>query len=914
MKRRQFIGLGALASAGMLVASEKMFEKTFASGKDWKVFIFNASHSDMGWHDLPEAIRKRIAGYVDTAVDLCNRTKDAPDKINYVITLEHSWIVDYYQKHRSADQFKALLECIRRGQMDVGAFYTSVHTDLCGHEELARLSFFAAQLRKRYNLPISYAMLNDVSEGYTMGMPQLMAKNGIEGVVFGPGVKVVWKGIYPRVPRIFYWQTVDGSKVMVAWTPGLWTYQKSSEAGMKGQKTLDEFSALTDYPYDAIFRHGGGGDIQPPDAKLIEEVKKFREECHSQNIQLATMEDFFSYIKKNFNDKIPVVKGDNPQSWADGTNSLALETGLHKRNQHHIITAEALATIASAEDYPGNKIQEVYNNLHLYSDHTWGYDFDPDGRPGQIRKAKRATTFDGDINLEVPAGEQLTCSSPFFDSYKKHWQAKKDYVYKAKQITDEITADSFGQICKKITVSKPSVVVWNPLSFKRTDIVRVPWNSASLPSEIIDLRDLKKVACQLETDDKNQNALVFTASEMPPMGYSVFEIPAEQNLNNSTGKVDDFVIENEFYKVKIDEKTGTILSVFDKEIKKEMVDIGAGYSLNQYIHNDVNAGFIGSGGAEKAGVTYGEGTRYTPDVVESISCFKGPVYSCFESKVRLTQGPAPATIKHIVKVYHEIKKIEVVNYVEKKESLFKEQIYIAFPFDVGCNPKLQVELPYAMMQWDKDILPGCWRGYSSVQNFVRLSGSDSCVTWSSPETPVATFGGINSNHYDPDWHKAYVPRNAQIYSYAMSNMWNCNYVLFQGGKFVFPYSFITRKNMSLAESASFGWATAHPLIASVIQPQKGSAPAKSWSALSVDRGNVLVSTLKKAEDGQGYIIRLYETNQEPLTVAVLTLNFFKPKKAYTCMISEENMVEIPVVGNVIKVNLKPNELVSIRIV
>jgi alpha-mannosidase len=290
------------------------------------------------------------------------------------------------------------------------------------------------------------------------------------------------------------------------------------------------------------------------------------------------------------------------------------------------------------------------------------------------------------------------------------------------------------------------------------------------------------------------------------------------------------------------------------------------------------------------------------------------VYTYFESDVKLTQGPAPATIRRTVRVYHDIKKIEVVNVVDKKESLNKEQIYIAFPFNTGCNPELHVELPYAMMRWDKDIFPGSWRGYSSIQNFVRLAGSDSCVTWSSPEAPVASFGGINSNHYDPQWHNTFVPENSQIYSYIMSNMWNCNYSLFQGGKVVFPYSFTTMKSMTLAQSARFGWATAHPLMASVIAPQTGTMTVKPFSALSVDKENVLVTTLKKAEDGRGWIIRLYEINQEASTVATLSLDFIKPNKAFTCMISEENLVEIPVAGNTIKVNMKPNELMSIRII
>jgi alpha-mannosidase len=187
------------------------------------------------------------------------------------------------------------------------------------------------------------------------------------------------------------------------------------------------------------------------------------------------------------------------------------------------------------------------------------------------------------------------------------------------------------------------------------------------------------------------------------------------------------------------------------------------------------------------------------------------------------------------------------------------------------------------------------------------------VTWSSPEAPVASFGGINSNHYDPQWHNTFVPGNSQIYSYVMSNMWNCNYSLFQGGKVVFPYSFTTMKSMSLAQSAKFGWATAHPFMASLVAPQAGSVAAKPFSALSLDKENVLVTTLKKAEDGQGWVIRLYEINQEASTMVNLTIDFIKPKKVFNCLISEENLVEIPVEGNQIKISMKPNELASIRV-
>ncbi len=913
MKRRRFLELGSLAAAGFLSSGNSAPAVSGQAPRNWKVFIFNASHADIGWHDLPAEIMERTLGFLDRTIELCNQTREAPDRLQFVCTIEHAWIVDYYGRRRPPEKFEALLDCIRRGQIDVGAFYTSVHTDLCGHEELARLCFYAARLRRQHHLPIHYAMLNDASEGFTMGLPQLLAKNDIRGVTFGPGVKVVWKGIAPRIPRILHWETVDGSRVLLAWTPGKWTYTKFSSAGMKGKQTLDEFEQMADYPYDAIFRHGGRGDIQPSDPGLLDDVRKFRQECPGAVIHLSTMAEFFSYMEENFGNRIPVMRGDNPHSWADGTNSLARETGLHKRNQHEILAAEALAALFPAGGYPGGKIREAYNLMHLYSDHTWGYDFNPDGRPGEIRRVRRATTFQGTIELKIPEGQQLDVDSEFFVPYKKHWQAKKDYAYQAQNIIAGIREEHWRELCRRIAVPRESVVVWNPMSYRRSDIVRVPWKPDAIPAEMTDVRSGKAAPCQWEAGEGGGGFLVFAAADLPGLGYSRFE-PSRDLRPAAEPRADSAtVIENTFYRVRVDEKTGTILSILDKELQRDIVDGSAPYTFNQYIHNDVNAGFIGTGVAEKAGITYGEGTRYTPNILDRVECRPGPVYSCFESLARLTAGPAPATIRRTVRVYHLQKKIEVVNRVEKRESLYKEQIYIAFPFSLGCRPSLQIELPYAVLDWDRDIFPGSWRGYSSVQNFVRLTGGDRTVVWSSPEVPVATFGGLNSNHYDPEWHDTFVPANAQIYSYAMSNMWNCNYALFQGGSLRLPYAFTSGAQIPLAESTRFGWNAAHPLLACVLGPQAGTLPADSYSAVELDSGSVMVTALKQAEDGQGWILRLYETGRNPETTIRVKVNFREIRKAILCRISEEDLKEIPTDGRTIPVTLRANELVSIRI-
>ena len=63
-------------------------------------------------------------------------------------------------------------------------------------------------------------------------------------------------------------------------------------------------------------------------------------------------------------------------------------------------------------------------------------------------------------------------------------------------------------------------------------------------------------------------------------------------------------------------------------------------------------------------------------------------------------------------------------------------------------------------------------------------------------------------------------------------------------------------------------------LASTFHP-RGCLP-QSGSFLQVEAENVIVSTLKKAEDGEGWIVRLYETDGRE-TKAILQLPLFKRK-------------------------------------
>jgi alpha-mannosidase len=83
------------------------------------------------------------------------------------------------------------------------------------------------------------------------------------------------------------------------------------------------------------------------------------------------------------------------------------------------------------------------------------------------------------------------------------------------------------------------------------------------------------------------------------------------------------------------------------------------------------------------------------------------------------------------------------------------------------------------------------------------------------------------------------------------------------------------------------------------------------SYLSVDRDNVVVTALKKAEDDDGTVLRMDETDGKDVEV---TLTFRKAiRKAYSTSLTEEGMKEIPVSGHQLKYRLGHHAIETVKI-
>ena len=76
----------------------------------------------------------------------------------------------------------------------------------------------------------------------------------------------------------------------------------------------------------------------------------------------------------------------------------------------------------------------------------------------------------------------------------------------------------------------------------------------------------------------------FWAEDVPSVGYRSYALRPRHNKEAVPAVIATPILENAYYRVTLDSKTGTIQSIFDKELKRELVDSSSAFHFNQYVY------------------------------------------------------------------------------------------------------------------------------------------------------------------------------------------------------------------------------------------------------------------------------------------------------------------------------------------
>jgi alpha-mannosidase len=241
----------------------------------------------------------------------------------------------------------------------------------------------------------------------------------------------------------------------------------------------------------------------------------------------------------------------------------------------------------------------------------------------------------------------------------------------------------------------------------------------------------------------------------------------------------------------------------------------------------------------------------------------GPLVASFVVKA---EAPGAKRFTREIQLTAGLNRVDITNFVDKKKVLDDENLRFSFPFHVP-DGQVRIDLAWALMQPEKDQLKGANKNFFCAQHFVDISNPTDGVTWANLDAPLVETGGMDGQRWMSDlsaepWFKTWKPDN-RLFSWVMNNVWFVNYKGYQEGPVSFRYSLRPHKAFDSGEAKKFGIGLTQPLI---VVPA-GTTQTGLASLLKLEGSpSVLVTSLKPARDGKGWMLRLFNASEKPAKV------------------------------------------------
>jgi alpha-mannosidase len=417
------------------------------------------------------------------------------------------------------------------------------------------------------------------------------------------------------------------------------------------------------------------------------------------------------------------------------------------------------------------------------------------------------------------------------------------------------------------------VVVFNALSWQRDDLIWLDLTD-DIKGKTIKLTDGSPALSQ-EVDTPDGLYLLSEVDGVPSLGFRSYELipasPCENTLHISVNE-----ISTPYYHIKFNQ-AGQIISLFDRQLKREVLASGGCGNVLQ-VFQDKPMAFD----AWDIDIYYQETQREIKDCVEAVVEANGPL----RGTLRFTWKYGDSTIVQRMHVYANNPRIDF----ETDVDWFESQVLLktAFPVDIRST-RATYEIQYGQVErpthwntsWD-------WAKFEvSAHQWADLSEGNYGVAL------------LNDCKYGYDI-KDNVMRLTLIKSAIRPD------ALADKGHHRFTYSLLPH-----AEDWRGGDVTrqARMLNLPLLSKTTTSLPAghKSFELVVVDVDHVLVDTVKKAEDGLGWIFRVYEYQQK--RNKKVNLNFGKTvKKAVECDLMEENHQPVVFSAHQLSFDISPYEI------
>ncbi len=431
--------------------------------------------------------------------------------------------------------YPALFEEIKARVRDgtwvpVGGMWCEPDLNMPDGEALARQLLYGKRYfldKFGYDVTVGW---NPDAFGHNWQLPQVLSKAGIRSYVF--------ERCAPEKAPYFWWEGKDGSRVLGYVPPG-W-YLVDLKDGLSG--VLADAASQTPIK-DFLVLYGAGDHGGGPRDSDVAAIEKYRDDPAQPKMVFADPAAFFKKIEASGVD-LPVVRRELNFTFPACYTTQAETKKRNRSSESLLLQAERFSALAVASGfrdyYPERDIDEAWKIVLRNQFH--------------------------DILDGSAIGPVYEETARFYREAAARGQRALDFSLE----TVLSAADTRGE--------GVAVAVFNPLAWNRTETVvaEVGFPSPAETVRVVDPSGKEQPVQVLERKagpDQARFRLAFLAADVPSLGYKIYRAVPDgaASAAPSTGlTVTSRGLENEFFRVRLDDRTGWIASLYDKRSGREV--------------------------------------------------------------------------------------------------------------------------------------------------------------------------------------------------------------------------------------------------------------------------------------------------------------------------------------------------------
>jgi alpha-mannosidase len=791
-----------------------------------------------------------------------------------------AWIAEKYPQVN--DQIR---QRVKEGRWEiVGGMWVEPDLNLPDGESLVRQLLVGQRyFQQQYGVTARIGW-NPDSFGYNWQLPQIYKRSGMDYFVTQ---KMHWNDTNQLPFRLFWWESPDGSKVLT-YFPTDYVHDNVNPTRISADfvESADRNPGTSELlDLYGIGDHGGG-----PTRAMLDQADHWIAAGKSGDavptMRYHTAQSYFTNVEKNLNPDSPtwnydsIAKGYTAPA-ASSTGAMGLPTwndelyfeyhrgvfttqAAHKRNMRTsevaTLDAEKLASLAwlDGRPYPSDELTENWKNI----------------------------TFNQFHDLAAGSGIGVI--------YK---DAQKDYTevfHTDREITDVAlkTLEAGIDTASVQTKSSVPLLVFNSLSWQRAETVQVDVQLPAAAQDIIVLGAKGPLLSQVISQDKSTHrfSLLLRVEDVPSLGYRTLAIANGDEKKFVTRLTDlhvdeqpnSFTLRNDQLKLVIDRKTGCITSLISLPTNTESLAPSAcGNQLQTF--KDTPKQY--------------DAWNIDPGTLDHMT----PITN-IDSVTLLTHGPLRNTVR-VTRTWQSSKFTQDISLdagadtvlIDNDIDWHETHVLLKAAFALSTTgPKATYEIPYGSIErtttrnngWEKakfEVPAQRWADLGDANHGLSLLNDVKFGYDAEGNTLRLTL--LRS----PTWPDENADRGRQQFRYAL-----------------YPHAGTWKQALTVRR----GFELNDPLKSEQVFPHTGSLPAEhSWA--SIENANVTLTAIKKAEDSDALIFRMYEWAG---TAAEVKLHIPPGATGAT----ETNLMEKPegaplnLSGDTISVPIKPYEILTIQ--